>query len=102
VELLASCHPCPHAMQTKAEAPEAVAARQRAAAEAAEAESAAVVHEDNEWHIEVVPADASPEAPMAAGSGSNSQPRTALPEGLSFSHVGNTIGRATCEACGGS
>ena len=37
------------------EAPEAVAERQRAAAEAAAAEDVAAVHEDNEWHIEVRP-----------------------------------------------
>jgi hypothetical protein len=78
-----------HAAQVKAELPEAVAARQRAAAEAAAAERAVVVHEKNEWQIEVVPAvpaDAGPGAAAAAGSGGVQQ-LNALPEGLSFSHV---------------
>lgn len=74
----------------KAETPEAVAARQRAAAEAAAAERALVVHEKNEWQIEVVPAvpaDAGPGIMVAADIGGGSHPRTVLPEGLSFSHV---------------
>ena len=65
-----------------------MAARQRAAAEAAAAERALVVHEKNEWQIEVVPAmpaDAGPGAAVAAGGGI--QQLHALPEGLSFSHV---------------
>jgi hypothetical protein len=78
------------AIQVKAEAPEAVAARQRAAAEAAAAARALVVHEKNEWQIEVVPAvpaDAGPGIIVAADIGGGSHPRTILPEGLSFSHV---------------
>lgn len=80
----------PCAVQKKAESPEVVAARQQAAAAAAAAERALVVHEKNEWNIEVVPkADIEPVAPSAAGGGGNPAQMNAiaLPEGLSFSHV---------------
>lgn len=86
---------CLHA-QAKMEAPEAVAERQRAAAEAAAATEAPAVHEDNEWQIEVMPEDASPSQPVAAASTAGSgggvvDGLQALPEGLQFSHVGSTI-----------
>jgi len=85
---------CLHA-QAKMEAPEAVAERQRAAAEAAAATEAPAVHEDNEWQIEVMPEDAAPSQPVAAastaGGGGAVDGLQALPEGLQFSHVGGTI-----------
>lgn len=82
------------------ESPEAVAERQRAAAEAAAATEEAVVHEDNEWAIEVLPEDAKPSAAVAeesaaqggsGGSGGELQGLQALPEGLQFSHVSGII-----------
>ena len=59
--------------------PAAAAARQAAAAAAAAEEEVAVVHEENEWAIEVMPEGAE-EAPSDAGTD-----RDALPEGLHFS-----------------
>ena len=57
-----------------------------------------MVHEKNEWNIEVVPkADIEPAAPSAAGAAGNPQQMNAiaLPEGLSFSHVRMSCAR-TC------
>lgn len=75
-------------LQAQQDSPEAIAARQRAEAEAAAADSVAAVHEDNEWSIEVVPDEPAPQAAAAGGHGSAAQGHSAvLPEGLSFSHV---------------
>lgn len=83
------------AYKAKQESPEAIAARQQAEAEAVAAESRAVVHEDNEWSIEVLPDEATPHAADTGGQGSAAQGHSAaLPEGLSFSHEAGRPGAA--------
>lgn len=86
--------------QAAQQTPEAIAKREAAAAKVAAVEAASeVVHEDNEWKIEVVPEDEA--APTGSGSGgggggtsaaaSEGAPRhqqhQQLAEGLQFSHV---------------
>ena len=93
-----ACRQLQAAYTNRYNSPEAVAAREaarRAAEEAAAEEAAAVVHEDNEWGIEVAGEDAEPD--QAAESGSPGwQEAVELAEGLEYSFA---VRQASMETC---